>query len=343
MSGTSLDGLDMAIVRFDHDGNDWHYEILKASTQPYSDFWVTMLTNAPNLSDEDLSQLDHQYSEFLGQSARDYLGFYDIKVDFISSHGHTIFHQPDKGFTFQLGNQSEIAQAAKLMVVCNYRQPDVALGGQGAPLVPIGDQLIFGKYDYCLNLGGFSNISYQEGGQRLAFDISPCNTLLNQLAGMIGHPFDRDGQMAREGKVLEEILAKWNDLAYYSLKPPKSLGREWYEANFYDEVKKGTSHEIRDLLTTAVEHIAQQIGSILVNQGTCLLTGGGSHNTYLLDRIRHYSRTEVFLPEKKLIDYKEAMIYGLLGVLRLEEKVNILSSVTGAQKDHCSGTIYPYT
>jgi anhydro-N-acetylmuramic acid kinase len=330
----------MAIVQFTNEQGKWQFSILKASTKPYSDYWVTQLTNAPNLSPQDLHSLDEEYSRFLGESAKDYLGFYDINIDFISSHGHTIFHQPDKGLTFQLGNQPVIAQAAGHTVICDYRKQDVALGGQGAPLVPIGDQLLFGSYDYCLNLGGFSNISFESNGRRMAYDISPCNTMLNQLAGMLGHPFDRDGLLARDGQIIEDVLSKWNNLEYYSLLPPKSLGREWYEANYYNEIKRDTSFNMQDLLATAVEHIAQQIGNILTKDGTCLLTGGGSHNVYLIERINYHSQTQIEIPEKILIDYKEALIFGLLGVLRNENDINILSSVTGANQDHCSGSIY---
>jgi anhydro-N-acetylmuramic acid kinase len=262
--------------------------------------------------------------------------------DAVASHGHTIFHQPQLMLTTQIGDGDAIAAETGLPVVFNFRNLDVALGGQGAPLVPIGDRLLFGQYDACLNLGGFSNISYEEpSGSRVAFDVCPCNMALNHLSRMEGLAFDKNGQLARSGTVDKALLAKMNALDYYRRPMPKSLGKEWFVSNFLPLFSSGT-YDARTLLRTTVEHIAEQITWAIKGHSisTMLVTGGGAKNKFLLARLQAMiPGCRITVPADDIIDYKEAIIFALLGYLRLQKQNNCLGSVTGARHDNCGGDI----
>ena len=264
------------------------------------------------------------------------------QADAVASHGHTIFHQPHLRLTTQIGDGDAIAAETGLTVVCKFRNLDVALGGQGAPLVPIGDRLLFGQYDACLNLGGIANISYETSdGRREAYDICPCNMALNYLARRKGKSYDADGMMAREGKVSQPLLDKLNALDYYHLGLPKSLGKEWFVANMLPLIET-EALSVNDLLSTIVEHIAHQVAEAVKGHkvGTMLATGGGAKNKYLIARMQaHLPDCQIVVPADEIIDYKEAIIFALLGYLRLCGKNNCLSSVTGAKHDNCGGNI----
>ncbi|NNK87204.1 MAG: anhydro-N-acetylmuramic acid kinase, partial [Flavobacteriaceae bacterium] len=262
-------------------------------------------------------------------------------IDAICSHGHTIFHQPEQGITLQIGNLPKIAELFNCRVVCDFRTQDVKLGGQGAPLVPIGDRLLFGDHDICLNLGGFSNVSFERDNKRIAFDICPVNSILNKLARQMNLAYDDRGRIARMGSVHKDMLNDLNGLEFYSIPPPKSLGMEWVEQHLVPIIQKYDC-SIEDKLRTFVEHIATQIAAQLnpLNKRDILVTGGGAYNQFLLERIKACNSADIVLPSNDLIDFKEALIFGFLGVLRLRNESNCLSSVTGAQKDHSSGLIY---
>lgn len=340
MSGTSLDGLDMVYVRFTHERGRWHFEILDSKTLDYSkteERWDQKLESAYQLPIDQLGPLNEAYARYLGDQVRTFKG--DRQVDLLGSHGHTIMHQPGQGLTYQLGSHEAIATNSGIVTVGDFRTADVQLGGQGAPLVPIGDRLLFGDFHYCLNLGGFSNVSFESGLDRIAFDISPSNMLLNRIASMIDWSFDHDGELASAGTIDQSLLERWNELDYYSRSFPKSLGREWFDKNFNAELSK-TDLSVEDLLATATEHIAFQIGRILRMESPCLLTGGGAFNKFLVDRIRHYSNAQIVLPERTIIEFKEALIFAFLAVLRVRDEINVLASVTGAEHDHCTGVIY---
>lgn len=342
MSGTSLDGLDLCLVELVLDGHQWKWHIEHATTRSYEEMegnWGPKLEMTYQSDVEKLSELNVEYAQFLGRQARDFLEKNDLKADLIASHGHTIFHQPKERFTYQLGNAPELAKVSGLVSVGNFRVEDVALGGQGAPLVPIGDCKLFGEYDYCLNLGGFCNVSYDDHGIRRAFDIAPCNMLLNELASYRGMKFDVDGQMARAGMVVEELLNRWNGWPFYEQTGPKSLGREWYKEHFGDLGLFVDRYGLDNVMATAVRHIIDQLKSVLVG-GSVLVTGGGAHNRFLMEEMEGRLDTNITLPDKNLIDYKEALIFALLGVLKLRGEVNVLSSVTGAERDHCAGEVY---
>lgn len=338
MSGTSLDGVDLVYVSFLENNR---FQILEAETFSYSTEWLSRLKKCAELPKADplLQKWDIALGQEYGRMVADFIKSYGIKkVSLVASHGHTVHHQPEKGYTLQIGAGQEIYQQVKIPVVYDFRTQDVVLGGQGAPLVPIGDELLFSEYDYCLNLGGFSNISYRQHGKRVAFDCCPVNTVLNKYANKLGMPYDDKGEVAKSGSVDVELLEKLNSLEYYQQKAPKSLGIEFVNAQVIPLIEK-RELEVKDVLRTFTEHIAVQLASV-VHQGAVLVTGGGAYHQFLMELLRA-KRTEVcwVLPDKKLIDYKEALIFALLGKLRYEQKVNCLKSVTGAFKDHSSGKI----
>lgn len=341
MSGTSLDGIDLAYLTFECN-KKWTFEILNAVTIPYSQFWLEKLSNLIYLNLNDLKQIDVEYTVYLSNVINSFIDEYKIKdIDAICSHGHTALHQPKKGFTYQIGNQKKIAELTQHKVVCDFRVQDVAFGGQGAPLVPIGDQLLFSDYKYCLNLGGFANVSFEDNNNRIAFDICPVNIVLNHYSKILDLEYDANGNIASEGKVDSLLLAKLNALEFYKLDFPKSLGLEWVNLNIIPIID---SHqlEVKDILRTVVEHIAVQISSVLNKQTTAsvLISGGGVYNTFLIERLKAFCKNEIVIPSKLIIEYKEALIFGLLGVLKLRGETNCLASVTGASHDHSSGTIY---
>lgn len=341
MSGTSLDGLDIAYCSFSKN-KKWSYAVKEATTIKYSREWLDKLKNAPHFTVQELFHLHNDYGAFVGNNVKSFIKKYKInKVDMVASHGHTIFHQPEKHFTFQLGHGAAIAAKCGLPVISDFRSLDIALGGQGAPLVPVGDELLFSEFDFCLNLGGFANISYKQGGKRIAFDICPVNIALNYMAGLLDMEYDKDGKVASGGKVNEELLIELNAVDYYKQRPPKSLGREWLEKEIIPLIENLRS-PIEDKMATVVEHIACQIASTLDNKkGKMLVTGGGAWNKYLIQRIKKFSpNIQVIVPGKELVNYKEALVFAFLGVLRWRGEVNSLKSVTGASENNSGGSIF---
>ena len=341
MSGTSLDGIDLAEVFFTVDQGVWTYEFGHTQMLPYDEKREkAFLADLVSLNPEELDAADSRYSQFLGEQIKAFISKYNIQhLDAVCSHGHTALHRPDLGVTRQIGNQKRIAEISGQRVVCDFRVQDVALGGQGAPLVPIGDRLLFGDFDYCINLGGFANLSYEQDGLRIAYDLCPVNIILNKLVEPLGLDYDDGGKIAQSGTVNYELLKQLNGLDYYAQEPPKSLGLEWVRSEIH---KKFKLNELTpaDALATFVEHMAYQIAKPLKEESKVLFTGGGAHNEYLLQRIESYKSLKITVPDKQLIEYKEALIFALLGVLKLRDEVNCLASVTGASKDHSSGLIF---
>jgi anhydro-N-acetylmuramic acid kinase len=287
-----------------------------------------------------MSELDSDLGELYGEIINRFHRKYGINPDLIASHGHTVFHDPGNGITLQIGNGQVISSRTGIVVVNNFRQKDVENGGQGAPLVPVGDHLLFREYDICLNIGGIANLSYEKEQKRIAFDICPANMLLNDLAERIGWPFDRDGLIAKSGLCNQTLLGSMNRLDFYRQPAPKTLGREWIDKNIkplFD--RAGLS--VQDALATATEHIAIQVASSLQRSGgsAVLVTGGGAKNKWLIDRIKSRSVAKIILPDDQLIDYKESLIFGLLGILRIRNEINCYASVTGASEDLCTGDI----
>lgn len=341
MSGTSLDGVDLAHIRFTKN-SDWNYEILETETVSYSEEWLNKLKLAVNFSESQLEELNINYTHLLAEIINDFITKNTIEnLDAVCSHGHTILHKPNLGYTLQIGNLQIISELINQNVVCDFRVQDVELGGQGAPLVPIGDKLLFSEHDYCLNLGGFSNISFDTDGKRIAFDISPVNTVLNFYANVLGFPYDDKGTNSKSGKLNNDLLEKLNNISFYKLPYPKSLGIEFVNEHIFPLID---SFEIPtvDKMKTFVEHIAIQISRVVDKENSSLLiTGGGVYNDFLIDCIRkHLSETKIVIPDEKTIEFKEALIFAFLGVLKLRNEVNVLSTVTGASKNHSSGKIY---
>ena len=339
MSGTSLDGLDLCCVHFDfHDGS-WDYRILKAESVDYPEELRHKLATAQDMSALEYARLHSDYGLYLGSQVRDFVARNGLHVDLVASHGQTIFHQPAERFTAQIGSGAGIAAECGIDTVCDFRTTDVALGGQGAPLVPIGDAVLFGDYEYCLNMGGFSNISFAEGERRLAYDISPVNYVLNHYAGLRGLAYDRDGALARSGKVCQALLERLNSLDFYTQAGPKSLGREWVESAVYPLID-GFGLSVEDVLATFVAHVAFQIGRN-VRGGRVLVTGGGARIIFLLERMRAVApQAEYVVPDPLTIDFKEALIFALLGALYVAGRPNCLASVTGAAHDNIGGCLY---
>mgnify|MGYP002652407097 CR=1 FL=1 len=341
MSGTSLDGVDLAYIKFNHSEN-WTFEIFQSETVSYSEEWLTKLKNAIHFNPSELEELNVAYTKLLASIISNFISKHNLtEIDAVCIHGHTILHQPQNGFTLQIGNLPMIRDLVNQTIVCDFRVQDVQLGGQGAPLVPIGDKLLFSEYDYCLNLGGFSNVSFNENGNRIAFDISPVNTVLNSYANELGFPYDDAGNFAKSGNINQDLLQQLNDLEFYALPYPKSLGMEFVNAKIFP-LMNSYSIDVKDKLCTFVEHIAIQIANICSKPNAKLfITGGGAYNRFLIERLSNYlPTTELVIPDDKTIQFKEALIFGFLGVLRLRDEVNVLSSVTGASKNHSSGVVF---
>ena len=341
MSGTSLDGADLVMCSFTNEKGKWSFEILKADTFPYSIEWQNILSNANMLNAYEFVKLHKDYGYYLGELVNNFLLDINIRVDFIASHGHTVFHTPNENITFQIGCGACIAAKANITTISDFRTLDVALNGQGAPLVPIGDELLFSNYDYCINLGGFSNISFNNNGIRYAFDICPVNIAINYYTKQLNLDFDKDGKIATSGHINTKLFDELNNIEYYKLNYPKSLGREWLYIDFMpmvDKYKLGIENKLR----TIYEHIAFQINKLLCidNKKSVLMTGGGVHNKFLIDLIKNSNANiDFIIPQKEIIDFKEAIIFAFLGILRYRNETNCLASVTGADKDSCSGVI----
>lgn len=342
MSGTSLDGVDLAHIIFNVADGKWMFDIRECETIPYSDDWFYRLKAAVDYSDAELLTLNTNYTRLLGAIIKDFVSKNKISgLDAVCSHGHTILHQPQNGVTLQIGNLPEIAAIAGQTIVCDFRIDDVKLGGQGAPLVPIGDRMLFPDYDYCLNLGGFSNISFEQDHDRIAFDISPVNTVLNFYADLLGFDYDDKGEIARSGQIDLDLLTALNALSFYQKPWPKSLGLEFVKQTILPLID-GFDIPIENILRTFTEHVAIQIAAALpTKNGKLLITGGGAYNQFLIARIQDVlPETTIVIPGKKILEFKEALIFALLGILKLRNEINVLASVTGATHDHSGGVIW---
>lgn len=345
MSGTSGDGLDIAYCSYElHD--QWSYEILDAVTIPFPKELGTQLMNCHRLSALELALLDVDFGKWMGEKVREYCSEKQIKPMAVCSHGHTVFHQPSRGLSLQIGNGWALHQASGQKVINDFRMQDVQLGGQGAPLVPIGDRLLFTTINFCINLGGIANISMESAGKRIAFDTCPFNLLLNAQANALGAEYDKDGAWAKEGVLNEKLLKALNELPYYNISDAKSLGREDLENDFIPLISSSGLTE-KDILRTLVEHYAFQIAKIIkqhqsTDQPSVLITGGGAYNSFFVEQLDRQLDNKWIntFATPELIEFKEALVFGFLGVLRLRNESNCLASVTGASKDSSGGVIY---
>ncbi|MGY0391876.1 anhydro-N-acetylmuramic acid kinase [Bizionia sp. KMM 8389] len=338
MSGTSLDGVDLAHIEFSYN-KVWSYSFKGCKTIPYTKEWIKKLKMLVAVSPEELQLIDQDYTLYLASLINQFLDEQQIyNLDFISSHGHTALHQPENGLTIQIGNRKNLAQLTNHTVVCDFRVQDVLLGGQGAPLVPIGDKLLFSNYDYCLNLGGFANISTDKSDKRIAFDICPVNIVLNHYVTHLGLEYDDAGKIAASGTCNVSLLQALNNLSFYKKQAPKSLGLEWV-GNYIFPLIDSYNLSVPNILRTFIAHVVEQIGK-QVTTGRLLITGGGAYNSFLIEELKKQIAVEIIIPSSDLLEYKEALIFGLLGVLKFQNKVNCLASVTGAKHNHSSGKIY---
>ncbi|MEQ8907645.1 MAG: anhydro-N-acetylmuramic acid kinase [Vicingaceae bacterium] len=339
MSGTSLDGLDLCLVHFYFENKQWRYKIVDANCLEYAQEWKEKLLLANQLKAIELIELDRAYGQFLGKCCYRFLG--KQKVDFIASHGHTVFHQPHKGLTLQIGHGGEIASHSKRVVVCDFRSQDISLGGQGAPLVPFGDQELFKQYDACINIGGISNISFDQEGKRIAFDVAPSNMIINELCQKhFNLDFDKNGEIAKKGKIDQCLYEQLENIGYYQKEPPKSLGKEDIDRDFMP-LFEATNITVEDQLFTFYQHWANQITKTLSENQlyeNILISGGGAKNTFLIKGL--LEKFNISVPDEMVLEYKEALIFAFLGLYRLEGKNNVLSTVTGASRSHSAGAVF---
>ncbi len=341
MSGTSLDGLDVAVIKFEQNLDKWSFKVINASTFDYTTDLKKRLSCCIDSGGFELIQLSNDWAYFASDCINKIKKQLNFKIDLIGSHGHTVFHQIDKKLTYQLGNAAIIAVETGIKTVSDFRSSDVALGGQGAPLVPIGDQLLFSEYDACLNLGGIANISFLENGQLLAFDVCPFNIPMNLLANQKNKEFDKNGEMAQKGTFQEKLLQNLKSLAYFQQASPKSLGVEWINKNFnplLNELELNVEDKLSTLIELFSDLIATEINSKAIKN--ILISGGGTHNNYFINQLKSKTNAEIILPKSEIIEFKEAIIFAFLGLLRVLEIPNTITSVTAAKRAHCSGAIY---
>lgn len=347
MSGSSLDGLDIAFVELHENGGNWTHSILAADCFAYTPEWAEKLKTATSLPALQYQLLHTEYGHYLGQQVNEFINKHNLhyQVALVSSHGHTTFHVPGRRMTAQLGDGAAIAAETQLPVVSDLRNMDVAFGGQGAPIVPIGEKLLLGNYQYFLNLGGIANISFNRE-QYQAFDICPANRVLNMLAQLEGREYDEGGQLAASGNTDRRLLEQLNALDFYAQPYPKSLANDWGTEVVFPLVM-AAGLPVPDALATYCEHIVQQIADAVQLGGTILpgarllATGGGAFNNFLVARLRAaLPGVEVVVPEPQVVNFKEALIMALIGVLRWREEYNVLSSVTGAARSSIGGALW---
>lgn len=341
MSGTSLDGVDLAYVEFMEEKGKWRFDIGPYESIVYSSMWKTKLHELMKTTSLDFVKTHVEYGHLIGGFIRSFVEKFQLKPDIIGVHGHTIFHDPNNGYTSQIGDGAAMAAVCNQLIACDFRSMDVARGGQGAPLVPIGDDLLFSQYEARLNIGGFANISYRKNGKLIAYDICPANIVLNQLAQLRKLDYDDRGQMASTGITNEAILEKLNNLSFYHKDAPKSLGKEWSDFKVLP-LLLGKDDD-KNLMRTMVEHISDQISEKLNNHlesGEVLVSGGGAYNDFLINRLQTKVKAKIVIPQTEIIEMKEAVIFAFLGVLRMLNRVNIYSDITGSVNNSISGALY---
>jgi anhydro-N-acetylmuramic acid kinase len=352
MSGSSLDGLDIAYCEFTFDNGKWSFKILKTAVVEYPDEWAQEIKGLPVAHAKTLWETHAGLGNYFGLQVNDFIKKNSLKgkVDLVASHGHTIFHFPEKRFTTQIGDGAAIAARTNLPVVCDFRSIDIADGGQGTPIVPIGDQLLFPHFRFCLNIGGIANISCKTTHSIVAFDICCANQVLNMLANRSGKEYDANGDIAKSGNVNDDLLTKLNSIGYYPLPYPKSLDNS-FSREVILPVLEEVPLSIEDKMRTYVEHIAVQVDAHVKmiarkekiefnSKEKILATGGGAFNKFLIERIQAQAKLQVEVPGDETVKFKEALVIAFMGVLRVRKEVNVLKSVTGASKDSIGGAVY---
>ncbi len=339
MSGTSCDGLDIAYCSYWENNGRWYYELRNKSFTPFESSFKNKLLKSSKLSSYDLKKLDIELGNLISDNVLSFINKHSIKPSLISSHGHTVLHNPADNITLQIGNPIIISTKTRIKVISNFRELDVLTGGQGAPLVPYGDKKLFGEYDYCINIGGIANLSNLKSKKLIAYDICPANIILNKYSRDIGLEYDKDGIIASKGKKLNSLFNRLNDINYYFHDGPKSLDINFIEKQFFPLLK---GHTNEDVLCTTVHHIAYQINkNIKSSNNNILLTGGGVFNKYLIKKIRQYNKQDhnFIVPNSDIISFKEAIIFGYLGLMRCLGYKNVEKSVTGSDNSSSSGIV----
>jgi anhydro-N-acetylmuramic acid kinase len=346
MSGSSLDGLDIAYCHFEKNNADWNFVIAHVDCIPYSGHWIERLKHARDLDGRSLWRLHSDYGHLLSDLVNAFIAKYHLqgKVGLIASHGHTVFHFPEEHFTTQIGDGAALAVGTGIPVACDLRSSDIALGGQGTPIVAIGDMLLFKDYSYLLNLGGIANLTVKSGDNIIAYDICAANQVLNHYALQKGHQYDKGGAVAASGQLHQPLLDMLNSIAYYQKPHPKSLDNGFSREVIIPMIES-FEISIEDKLNTYCEHIAYQIGSHIriakgSGEGKLFITGGGAFNSYLTDRIASHSPLQILIPSDYIVNYKEALVMAFIGLLRWRNELNVLSSVTGSSRDSVGGALY---
>ncbi len=352
MSGSSLDGLDIAYCEFTYENETWNFKILQTEVVEFSAEGILRIKSLPTASAKEIAQAHTSLGNYFGKCVQEFIQKNSLqnKVDFIASHGHTIFHFPEKGFTTQIGNGAAIAAQTNLPVVCDFRSADMANGGQGTPIVPIGDKFLFADFKFCLNIGGIANISCKTETGIVAFDICAANQVLNFLANTFDKEYDAAGEIAASGELNAELLARLNEVKFCSLPFPKSLDNSFSRETILPLLEE-FEISVEDKMRTYVEHIAVQIANHiqrivkkekinLSSEDKILVTGGGAFNIFLIERIKAQTKLFIEIPDEELVKFKEALVIAFMGVLRKRNEVNVLKSVTGARKDTCGGAVY---
>jgi len=354
MSGSSLDGLDIAFCKFEVENNNIStWKLLKAETIPFAEMWQSRLAHLPQQSALIYAKTHTYFGHYMGELVIDFMSRNNILPDFIASHGHTIFHHPDKRMTAQIGDGGALAATTGLKVIADFRTQDIAIGGEGTPLAPAADKYLFGGYDFYLNIGGIANVSCNVNGKMIAFDIGGANQILNGLAHLVDQEYDAGGKIAANGEIVNVLLQEVNSMDYFSKKYPKSLDNQWVIQNLLKKYRE-YPESVENRMRTAVEQLAEQTVSsvlqIIENEGLTnkqyrmLATGGGVFNSFLMQRMQILFKEkidlEIVIPKQEIIEFKEAILMALLGVLRMENMPNCLASVTGASRDTVGGAIY---
>jgi anhydro-N-acetylmuramic acid kinase len=337
MAGSSMDGLDIAQVVFCNDGSHWSFSLEQSRTIPYSDELLQMLASSPEMPKKEQEYVDFKFGEWIAAEVNRFIDSNKLSISSLSVHGHTVIHDPKKKISWQLGSGRVIAEKTGINTVTDFRSADVLLGGQGAPLVPLGDFILFNEYDACLNLGGIANVSLRSS--KTAWDITPCNQVLNFYANQLGKEYDEDGIESRNGALDRAFIMEVQSNSFFNEAPPKSLANKYLSSKILNSVSP--KNGLRSMTEFIAEQIASDLASVNTASPKILITGGGAHNSFLIDRIKfHLSKWEVIIPSKSIIDFKEAIVFAFLGVLKMRSEINTLASVTGASKDSSSGMIH---
>ncbi len=352
MSGSSLDGLDIAHCQFTFDGRPQkgqiRWQILDAETIAYPPEWQARLRKTTTMSPVELLETDADLGRWMGNQVRTFVAQRKLKIDLVASHGHTVFHFPEKGFSLQIGQGNHLAEKCGLPVIFDFRTADIAAGGQGAPLAPVVDEWLLTDYDFFLNLGGIANIACHTRDGFVGYDIIGTNQILDALAGKLNLAYDSGGQLARKGSLNPTLYNQLQKLDFLQQEPPKSLDNQWVRDNMtgptlaFDDT---IPNKMATIVELAAFEIAKEINRLIPYakhpNHQLLITGGGAHNTYLIERIKHFapSNLEIIIPTPQLINYKESLLIALLALLRQYGSPNSSPLVTGAGRNTVGGVL----